>query len=85
MLGIRLDISKELMNKLILHLHSNDIETRPMFPPINYHKHLSNLGKPGEYHVSEKLYETVIILPSYPELTKGEVKFICKTIKDFLK
>jgi len=85
MLGIRLDISKELMDKLILHLHSNDVETRPMFPPINYHKHYTNLGKPGEFHISKKLYETVLILPSYPELTKGEIKFICKTIKNFLK
>ncbi len=82
MLGVRFDISKEKMDKLILHLHSNDIETRPMFPPMNYHKHYKNMGS---FSVSEKLYETVLILPSYPELSRAEVKYICKTIKNFLK
>lgn len=82
MLGMRFDLPKEKMDKLILHLHSNDIETRPMFPPMNYHKHMAHMG---EFPVSQKLYETVLILPSYPELSKAEVKYICKTIKNFLK
>ncbi len=82
MLGVRFDISKEMMDKLILHLHSNDIETRPMFPPMNYHKHYKDLGP---FPISQKLYESVLILPSYPELTRTEVNYICKTIKNFLK
>jgi perosamine synthetase len=82
MLGIRFDLTKEKMDKLQLHLHYNDIETRPMFPPINYHSHYSFYG---DFNVSKKIYETTLILPSYPELSKGEVKYICKTIKDFLK
>lgn len=84
MFGIRIEdgIKKEI-DKLKLYLYQNDIDTRPMFPPINYHKHLKKYG--NNYLVSEKLYETVIILPSYPELLSGEISFICNTIKEFLK
>lgn len=83
LLGIRFDLSKEKMDKLQLHLHYNDIETRPMFPPINYHKQYFEYG--DRFSVSKKIYETSLILPSYPELSLTEVKYICNTIKNFLK
>jgi len=82
MMGIRFDLSKEKMDQLQLHLHYNDVETRPMFPPINYHKHYSCYG--DGYPVSQKLYESVLIFPSYPDLMESELKHICKTIKNFL-
>ncbi len=81
--GLRFDLPKEKMDKLQLHMHYNDIETRPMFPPINQHSHYSMIGE--KFPNSRKLYETVLIFPSYPDLTETEVKYICKTIKDFLK
>jgi len=82
MMGIRFDLPKDKMDQLQLHLHYNDIETRPMFPPINHHKHYSYYG--DGYPVSQRLYESVLILPSYPDLMESEVKHICKTIKNFL-
>jgi len=83
MYGLRFNLSKEKMDKLQLHLHYNDIETRPMFPPMNQHTHYSAIGE--QFPNSRKLYETVLIFPSYPDLAETEVKHICKTIKDFLK
>lgn len=83
MLGLRFDLDKHQMDKLQLRLHQNDIETRPMFPPINYHSHYKGFG--NIFPNSKTLYETVLILPSYPELSITEVKYISKTIKDFLK
>jgi len=83
MFGVRFELSKDKMDKLQLHLHYNDIETRPMFPPINKHGHYNYFGE--HFPISEQLYETVLIFPSYPDLTETEVKYICKTIKDFLK
>lgn len=82
MFGVRFDLTKDKMDQLQLHLHYNDIETRPMFPPINYHSHLSDLGN---FPISKKLYESIIILPSYPDLMNSEVTYICNTIKNFLK
>lgn len=84
MFGIKLeDLSEDQMMKLQLHLHFNNIETRPMFPPINYHGHFHFYG--DNFPISKMLYDKVIILPSYPELTETEIKYISKTIKDFLK
>lgn len=83
MFGVRFDLPKEKMDKLHLHLHYNDIETRPMFPPINYHSHYSYIDE--QFINSIKLYETVLILPSYPDLTETDVKYISKTIINFLK
>lgn len=83
MFGARFDLSRDKMQKLQLHLHYNDIETRPMFPPINQHSHYSHFNE--SFRISRKLYEEVLILPSYPELTETEVKYICKTIKNFIK
>jgi perosamine synthetase len=83
MFGVRFDLPKEKMDQLQLHLHYNDIETRPMFPPMNKHSHYSVHG--DHYPNSKKLYETVLIFPSYPDLSETEIKYICKTIKNFLK
>jgi len=82
MLGVRFDLSPEKMDKLKLHLQYNDIETRPMFPPINYHFQFKNSGN---FPIAQKIYESSLILPSFPDLTQSEVKYICKTIKQFLK
>ena len=61
-------------------LKKNDIETRPLFYPVhtmpmyatNYQSHpiAENLGWRG------------INLPSYPELTNHQIKFICEKIKE---
>jgi len=82
MFGIRIeDGSKEEVDKLKLYLFQNDIDCRPMFPPINYHSHLKHFG--DNYTISKQLYESVIILPSYPELSKSSISYICNTIKQF--
>jgi len=83
MFGIRMkDFTKEKTDALKSTLYANGVETRPMFPPINYHTHFSHFK---QFEVSKKLYETAFILPSYPELTQEEIKYVCKIIKDFLK
>jgi len=83
MFGIRMkDFTKEKTDSLKLALFASEVETRPMFPPINYHTHFSHFK---DFEVSTKLYETGIILPSFPDLSKTEIHHICKTIKDFLK
>lgn len=80
MLGVR--VRTEDIRKFQYHLQTNDIETRPMFPPINFHKHLERYGS---FHVSAALYDSVVVLPSHANLTKTEIKYICKTIKNYLK
>jgi perosamine synthetase len=67
---------------LQLNLYRNKIDSRSMFPPINQHKHLSQY--PNDC-VADELWKSVLMLPSYPELTKSEVVYICKHIKDYFK
>ena len=80
MFGIRLN--KEISN-MSLKLYQQDIETRPMFPPISYHKHLQKFS--DIENNSEILYKNSLILPSHPNLNLKDVEYICECIKNNLK
>lgn len=66
-------------------LQKNGIGTSVYYPiPLHLQKCFSHLGyKKGDFPVSEKLCETVISLPMYPELGEDEVAYICDKIKEF--
>jgi perosamine synthetase len=84
MVGIRFtNFTHEKLNNLMLFLYTNDIETRPMFPPITEHTHYKNIVT--KIDNAKKIYDQTLILPSYPELTKGQINYICDKIKEFLK
>jgi len=53
-----------------------------MFYDINKHKFLSQIKNSSSN--SETLQKQCLILPSYPELTKGQVNYVCEKIKKFL-
>lgn len=76
MFGIRLKNNK--LGALKLQLFENGIENRTMFPPITYHKHYEDLS--CDIHNASKLYDSCLILPSYPELTTSEINQICDII-----
>jgi perosamine synthetase len=59
------------------------IETRPMFYPITHHKHLSKIK--CSTTVAEELSKECIILPSYPELTHNEIRYIIKAVDEYVK
>jgi perosamine synthetase len=59
------------------------IETRPMFYPITYHKHLANVK--CSTTVAEKLAKECIILPSYPQLTDKEIRYIVQGVGAYVK
>lgn len=81
MISILLKDSKERV-RIREQLRENGIETRPTFHPVHlmpmYFK--DGLSLP----VAEDLGSRGINLPSYPDLAKKDVKFICNTIKDSL-
>jgi perosamine synthetase len=58
------------------------VETRPIFYPIHtMPSYLSN----KKYPVAETLNDRGLNLPSYPDLDKADINFICEPIKLFLK
>ncbi len=72
----------EKKRALELFLYENSIETRPMFYPINHHAHLSHIK--GDMKVATQLNHQALILPSFPELTRGQVLSVSRKIKEFL-
>jgi perosamine synthetase len=83
MFGIRFpEFSYNNLKELELYLYHNDIETRPIFPPINFHKHYSYIKT--SLPNCKRVFESSLILPSYPELESNEIEYICNAIKKFL-
>jgi perosamine synthetase len=63
-------------------LRKKGIDTRPMFFPFSKHDHFKVMSKPDQEEVANTLHKEVIILPSFPDLTKKEVNYIIETIQE---
>ena len=84
MFAVRFDgFTLQEKRDLELFLFEHAIETRPMFYPINAHAHLAHIT--GNMNVATQLNHQCLMLPSFPELTKGQIRWICNSIKKFLK
>ena len=64
------------------YLKTKKIETRPGFYPINTMPMYKKYNK-QKFKISKQLGEKIICFPSYPNLNKKELNFICGTIKKF--
>ena len=80
-------IKAEKRDALDEHLKSKNIGTSVYYPiPLHLQKCFEYLSyKKGDFPVAEKLCETVLALPMFPELTEDEVNFVCESIKEFYK
>jgi dTDP-4-amino-4,6-dideoxygalactose transaminase len=69
------------------YLYDKNIDSRPMFYPLSYHKHLKNhsdIDLSGEV-VSEILSKECLMIPCYPDLSTIETDYIIKVINNFIK
>jgi perosamine synthetase len=83
MFGVRfVDFSLQQKKDLELYLFESGIDSRPMFYSINKHPYLSHIK--CDTTNADILQTQCLILPSYPELTKSQIVFICDKIKTFL-
>ena len=84
MFGIRItNIDLIIKKELELFLYESGIDSRPMFYDINSHHYLSDIKTDT---TNAKILQTqCIILPSYPELTKSQITYICNKIKFFIE
>ena len=78
-------IQAERRDRLEDYLRDKGIGTSIYYPvPLHLQKCFEYLGyKKGDFPVAEKLCGTVLALPMFPELTEGEISFVCDTIKEF--
>lgn len=72
--------NKEIRERLSSFLSNSDIETRPLFYPA----HTMPMYASGiELPVADDLSARGLCLPSYPDLTDGDIEMITDCIKDF--
>lgn len=76
--------NSDLRDKIVLTLRSNGIGASVHFdPPVHlqpyYIKHYGY--KKGDFPITEKLSESIITIPMYPQLTKNDLNYIIKIIK----
>ncbi len=71
-------------DSLISHLKSRQIETRPIFKPINSFPYMHNLSaSSGEYHNSISISARGISLPTFNGLSIDQQSYILKVIAEF--
>ena len=83
MYGIRI-IGNSCYEDVEKYFNEWEIETRPMFYPINYHSHLKDIQVKGETN-SKILSKECFMIPSYPELEKDDQNYIIRIIKNYSK
>ena len=78
-------ILAEQRNRLKKFLQRNGVQTLihypkalPFEPPYRYLKHTKR-----DFPVSSRLQNSVLSLPIYPELTEGQISYVCDLIKSF--
>ncbi len=78
-------IRVEKRDELRQFLAKNEISTEIYYPvPFHMQECFANLGyKRGDFPLSEMSADTSIALPIYPELSKNQIEFVVKTIKEF--
>ncbi len=88
----RVGIICENAHPLMEFMIENGIETRTFFYPLHkqpcFQKHAlikKSCGKDEDFPNSIFGYENGICLPTFPALTKRQIKFVCNTIKSFFE
>lgn len=72
---------------LINSLTERGVTTGIHYPiPIHLQPAYQNLGyAKGDFPVSEQYADEILSLPMYPELSSGQIDYVCQAIKDFCK
>ena len=88
MFGIRL-LGNKSYEEIKRFMDDAGIETRPMFYPMSYHKHLhrDNNRNVARHHedVAKQLSKEVVVLPSFPELTVVQQDFIIDKVGEYVQ
>lgn len=85
--GDTLDKSNKLRDELKDYLTEKGISVGLHYPvPLHKQKCFSGLGyKKGDFPVTEKLAETGLSLPMFPELNDEQIAYVVNNTKDFFK
>jgi dTDP-4-amino-4,6-dideoxygalactose transaminase len=78
-------VCSEKRNELQQFLKQHGIGTEVYYPlPMHMQPCFAHLGyRAGDFPVSERLANSSLALPVYPELTADDITYVCETIRDF--
>tara|TARA_Y100001934_G_C12361335_1_gene780924 strand:- start:1684 stop:2787 length:1104 start_codon:yes stop_codon:yes gene_type:complete len=76
-----LALNANKLEKIRTYLKCHDVETRPLFPAVH---RMPMYKQDQSFPVAESLCERGLNLPSFPELSKEDIEYICKLIKQSL-
>lgn len=70
--------------------NDRNVDIRPMFYPIHYHKYLRDINNNGVLsiqsdEIGDEISRTTIMIPSYPDLTDEELDIVIKAVNEFVK
>lgn len=83
---IRIKSGRKTRDALKSYLARKGIGTRISFPPIHLtHFYKNKLGYTDKLEVTERIFNQALSLPIYPSLTKKEMDYIAREIKNFYK
>jgi len=79
------DGESEKRDKLASFLNENGISTGLHYPiPLHLQKCFAELGyKKGDFPVSERLADSGVSLPMYPELGESQIEYVAEKLKSF--
>jgi len=70
---------------VIRRLAERGIGTSVHFIPLHFHTAYRKLGyQPGDFPVSERIFEGAISLPLFPAMTDADVDFVCENLREIL-
>lgn len=74
-------------NQFMDELKKRGIGTSVHFIPLHRHHYYRKnfIYEPGNFGVSEKLYERIISLPIYPSMTQGDVDRVINSVEDIVR
>jgi perosamine synthetase len=72
-------------NDVEKYMKENNIEVRPFFYDIHSHSHLNHIHNPNSSSFSKSITDNCVLLPSYPELSYEEQKYICDKLILFIE
>lgn len=75
------NISDDEVQNRNLYFNKNNIEIRPFFCDYKYHKHLADLDVMNEQYPD--IYNQIIILPSFPDLSETNIKYIAEKVNEY--
>ena len=80
-------VQSQKRDELQKYLNEKGISTGLHYPiPLHLQKCFNYLGyKRGDFPVTEKLAESGLSLPMFPELTDSQIEYVCDSIKTFFK